>query len=119
MNFQCTHPYYLLLLPVALGWIIWLAWKTDVQVSRWRRWTAFAIRTVVVTALILALAGFQWLRPLEGMNAFFLLDRSDSVPSAQQEEARLLINQLGEKKKPIEKGGVVVFGSEASIETAV
>jgi uncharacterized membrane protein len=119
MNFQFTHPYYLLLLPIALAWTIWLAWKTDVQVSRWRRWTAFSIRTVVVTALILALAGLQWLRPLEGMNVFFLLDRSDSIPSPQQEDARLLINQLGEKKKPIDKAGVVVFGSEASIETSV
>ncbi|MDB6122782.1 MAG: putative rane protein [Pedosphaera sp.] len=119
MNFQCTNPYYLLLLPVALAWIIWLAWKTDVQVSRWRRWTAFVIRTFVVTAVILALAGLQWLRPLEGMNVFFLLDRSDSVPSPQQEDARLLVNQLGEKKKAIDKAGVVVFGSEASIETSV
>jgi uncharacterized membrane protein len=119
MNFQFTHPYYLLLLPVALAWVIWLAWKTDVQVSQWRRWTAFGIRTVVVMALILALAGLQWLRPLEGMNVFFLLDRSDSIPSPQQESARVLINEMSDKKKPIDKAGVVVFGSEASIETSV
>jgi hypothetical protein len=33
MNFQFTHPYYLLLLAPALAWVIWFAWKTDVQVS--------------------------------------------------------------------------------------
>ncbi|EEF57278.1 VWA domain-containing protein [Pedosphaera parvula] len=119
MNFQFTHPYYLMLLIPALVWVVWLALKSDVQVSAWRRWTGFWLRTVIVTALILALAGLQWLRPLEGMNVFFLLDRSDSVPSPQQEAARTLVNQMSEKKKKTDKAGVVVFGSEASIETAV
>jgi Ca-activated chloride channel family protein len=119
MNFQFTHPYYLLLLPPALVWVIWLALKTDVQVSRWRRWTGFWLRTAIVTALVLALAGIQWMRPQEGMNVFFLLDRSDSVPSTQQESARNLVNQMSEKKKKADKAGVVVFGSEASIETSV
>ena len=36
MNFQFTHPYYLLLLAPALAWVVWFAWKTDVQVSPWR-----------------------------------------------------------------------------------
>ncbi len=30
----------------------------------------FALRTLIVIALVLALAGLQWLRPLEGMNVF-------------------------------------------------
>jgi uncharacterized membrane protein len=117
MNFQFTHPYYLLLLPVALGWILWLTLKSDVQVSRWRRWTAFGLRTVIVTAVVLALAGLQWLRPLEGMNVFFLLDRSDSIPSPQQDLARAYVNKSTAQKKSVDKGGVIVFGSEASIET--
>src|SRR5882724_1209886 len=117
MNFQFTHPLYLWLLPVALGWAIWLAWKSDVQISRWRRWLAFSLRTLVVTAIVLALAGLQWLRALEGMNVFFLLDRSDSIPSPQQELARTYVNQSTAKKKSVDKGGVIVFGSEANIET--
>src|SRR4051812_9009841 len=117
MNFQFTHPYYLLLLPVALAWVLWLSWKTDVQVSKWRRWTALSLRGVIVLALVLALAGLQWLRPLEGMNVFFLLDRSDSIPSAQQEMARGYVNQSTAKKKLVDKGGVIVFGTEANIET--
>lgn len=117
MNFQFTHPWDLLLLPPALAWIGWLAWKSDVQISRWRRWIAFSIRTVIVTALILALAGLQWMRALEGMNIFFLLDRSDSIPSQQQELARAYINKITKGKKSTDKGGVIVFGSEANIET--
>ncbi len=118
MNFQFTHPYYLLLLPPALAWVIWLAWKSDVQISRWRRWVSFWLRTIIVLFLILALAGWQWLRPLEGMNVFFVLDRSDSIPSAQQETARAYVNKSTAQKKSVDKGGVIVFGSEANIETA-
>ena len=84
MHFQLTNPWWLLLLPAAGAWVIWLSWKSEVQVSPWRRWTAMGIRLVMVMALVLALAGLQWLRPLEGMNVFFVLDRSDSVPSSQQ-----------------------------------
>lgn len=117
MNFQFTHPYYLWLLPVALGWVIWLTWKSDVQISRWRRWLAFSLRTLIVVAVVLALAGLQWLRPLEGMNAFFLLDRSDSIPSPQQDLARAYVTKSASRKKSSDKAGMVVFGSDASIET--
>src|SRR5436190_2408795 len=118
MRFQFTHPIYLLLLIPALAWVIWFAWKSDVQVSAWRRWTALGIRIAVLAALVFALAGFQWMRPLEGMNVFFALDRSDSIPSAQQDAARDYINKVSKQKKKIDKGGVIVFGSDASIETS-
>ncbi|HWH68902.1 MAG TPA: vWA domain-containing protein, partial [Candidatus Sulfotelmatobacter sp.] len=118
MNIQFTHPYYLLLLLPALAWVIWFAWKTDVQVSAWRRWTALAIRLLVLLAMVGALAGLQWLRPLEGMNVFFLLDRSDSVPSGQQDGARDYVNKAAKQMKATDKAGVIVFGSEASIESS-
>jgi uncharacterized membrane protein len=117
LHFQFTHPWWLLLLPFALAWIIWLSMKSDVQISRWRLWSAFLVRAFIVVALILALAGIQWLRKLEGMNVFFLLDRSDSIPSAQQDESRAFVNKATSAKKSVDKGGVIVFGSEANIET--
>src|SRR5688500_5854618 len=118
MNFQFTHPYWLLLLPVALGWVVWLAWKTDVQISPWRRWVSAGIRVVILVLLIFAIAGFQWLRPLEGMNVFYLLDRSDSIPSAQQETARDYVNKSFKQKKEGDQGGVLVFGTDASLESS-
>ena len=118
MNFQFTHPYYLLLLAPALAWVIWFAWKTDVQVSPWRRWTALGIRIVVLAAIVFAIAGFQWLRPVEGMNVFFALDRSDSIPSPQQDAAREYVNRISKEKKKEDKGGIIVFGAEASIESS-
>lgn len=116
MPFQFTHPYYLLLLVPAVAWIWWLGYRSDAQLGPVRKWIALGIRLGVLLALVLALAGFQWLLPVEGMNVFFVLDRSDSVPSAQQEAAREYVNRLARGKKTIDKAGVVVFGSDASIE---
>src|SRR6266496_6172201 len=73
---------------------------------------------VVVLALILAIAGLQWKHPQEGMNVFFLLDRSDSIPPEQQEAARLYVSKAAELKKPIDKAGVLVFGTDAAIDTS-
>lgn len=113
---QFTHPIYLLLALPALAWVFWLAWKTDVQIAPWRRWTALVLRTVICLALVLAIAGLQWLLPVEGMNVFFVLDRSDSIPSAQQDAAKALVNKMSEQKKKDDKAGVIIFGTEASID---
>lgn len=113
---QFTHPIYLLLALPALAWVFWLAWKTDVQIAPWRRWTALALRTIICLTLIFAIAGLQWLLPVEGMNVFFVLDRSDSVPSAQQDAAKSLVNKMAEQKKKDDKAGVIIFGTDASID---
>ncbi len=118
MNFQFANPLYLLLLAPAMAWVIWLAWKSDVQISAWRRWTAFILRTLILFALVLAMAGIQWKKPLEGMNVFFLLDRSDSVPSSQQEASREMVNKFSTQKKKTDKAGVLVFGTDAGIESS-
>src|SRR6266478_3666022 len=118
MSMQFTHPWYLLLLAPGLGWVIWFAWKSDVQVSAWRRWTALGIRMVVLALVVFAIAGLQWLNPLEGMNAFFVLDRSDSIPASQQDFAKEFVNKSSKQKKNTDKAGVIVFGSEASIESS-
>lgn len=115
MNF--THPWYLLLLPPALAWVLWLALKSDAHLGPARRWVALGLRLAVLLLLLLAIAGLQFLRPIEGMNVFFVLDRSDSVPSPQQEFARDYVNTASAKKKAGDRAGVIVFGTQSSIES--
>lgn len=115
MNF--THPWYLLLLVPGIAWVLWLALKSDAQLGPVRRWFALGLRLIVLIFLILAISGVQFLRPVEGMNVFFVLDRSDSVPSPQQEFARDYVNKSSSKKKAGDRAGVVVFGTQASIES--
>lgn len=117
MNFQFSHPHWLWLLLPAWGWIVWLARTSDVQISPVRRWLAGTARLLIVTAMILALAGFQWQRAVEGMNVFFALDRSDSVPSAQQAQALQWLNQVTRDKPPTDRAGAVIFGTDAAIES--
>jgi uncharacterized membrane protein len=117
VKFQFTHPQWLWLLPFAWGWVIWLALHSDVMINAWRRWAAFAVRMLITLLVVLAIAGVQWLKPQEGMNVFFLLDRSDSIPSPQQEAARKLVNRFAHEKKKEDKLGLLVFGSEAALET--
>jgi len=116
MNFHFTHPLWLIALAPALAWVVWLAVKSDVQTSLWRRWTSGSLRVLVLLLVVLAVAGLQWLRPIEGMNVFFLMDRSDSVPSAQQEQALEEARKFAERKELVDDAGVIVFGAEAAIE---
>lgn len=113
---QFTHPIWLLALIPALAWVLWLGWQTEAQLSRWRKWLALTIRVVVTLLIVFAVAGLQWRLPIEGMNVFFLLDRSDSVPTPQQDGARTLVNRMAAQRKKDDKAGVIVFGTDASID---
>jgi len=118
MRLQLTNPLFLILLPLGLAWVIYFAWKSDVQISRWRRWCSTVLRVLIVSFLALALGGLEILNPQEGMNAYFLLDRSESIPSGQQEMARDWVNRVSAQKQKNDKSGVLVFGTQASIESA-
>src|SRR5215831_14422859 len=102
MHLQFTHPIYLLLLLPALAWVFWFELKSDVQVGAWRKWMALVVRLIVVVAIVFAIAGLQWLLPIEGMNVFFVLDRSDSVPSTQQEAAKDYVNNVSKEKHSVD-----------------
>ncbi len=117
MTFQFSNPVWLLALAPAAAWVLWLCWKSDVQIGAWRRWTALVLRLLVVLALCGAMAGLQWRKPQEGMTVFYMLDRSQSVPSPQQDAARTYVNQASKSKKANDTAGVLVFGAEAAIET--
>lgn len=119
MNLQFTHPLLLALLPLAAAWTLWLAWRSDASLTPWRRWVSTGLRLFVLILLVFGLAGAQWKKPQEGMNAFFLLDRSDSIPSPQQEQARDLANRWAKAKREQDKAGFLIFGSEAALETTV
>lgn len=118
MRMQFTNPGWLILWPFAMAWVIWLFRKSDVHLSPWRRRAALAVRSLVVTFLVLAMAGFQWLRPMEGMNVFYALDRSDSVPSVQQQKSIEYVNTSFKSRKEADKAGVLVFGSDAALESS-
>ncbi len=119
MSFQFTHPLWLLLLVPVWAWTLWLAWRSDASLALWRRVVSTTLRMLLLALLVAGLAGVQWKRPQEGMNVFFLLDRSDSVPSAHQERAREAANTWAGAKQKEDKAGFLVFGTDAALETTV
>lgn len=118
MSFQFTHPWWLLALLPALAWVIWLGWKSDVSLGGWRRSIALLLRTIILLLVIGALAGLQWRKKVEGVNVLFLLDRSDSIPSPQQEAALKYAQATLSEKKKDDKVGMLVFGATAAIESS-
>jgi uncharacterized membrane protein/secreted protein with Ig-like and vWFA domain len=69
--------------------------------------------------MLLALAGFRWMLPVEGMNVLFVLDQSDSVSPADQESARSWVEQVVAPKPASDRAGLIVFGSHPTIESSV
>ncbi len=119
MNIQFSNPEWLWLFLPILPWVVWLTLHSDASISPWRRWLVFVIRMVITCAIILAMAGLQWLNPQQGMNVVFLLDRSQSVPDAQQSAARDYVNAVVQDKEKEDQAGVLVFGGDAGIEQMV
>ena len=119
MNIQFSNPGFLWCLLFALPWVFWLSRRSDSSLSPWRLWVACFVRTLVVIALILAMAGLQWLNPTEGLNVVYLLDRSQSISATQQEAARRYVNESVLLKKEEDKAGVIVFGGDTGIEQMV
>ncbi|MEC9332345.1 MAG: VWA domain-containing protein, partial [Verrucomicrobiota bacterium] len=94
-----------------------MAWKTDVHIQKWRRWATFCLRVLVVTSVVLALSELQWKKTQEGMNIYFLMDRSQSIPIEEQHLAHKLLTSAEKQKN--DKAGLMVFGADAGIETSL
>jgi hypothetical protein len=73
-----TEPWYLLLLPVAWGWVWWTG-RRLLGVSRARRRVILALRFALVLLIVLALAGWHGVGSLRSVCTVFVLDRSASV----------------------------------------
>jgi len=88
------------------------------RVSRLRRWLSLALRTVMLAALVLALAGAQMVRRSDGLTTVFVLDTSDSVPAALRAQGDQYIDQALEAMPEADRAALVVFGKDAVVERA-
>ncbi len=101
----------LLLLP----YLLWLgrprgAWE------RRRVWAALILRAVIVTLLVLALAGLQVVRGGDRLAVVFLIDASDSMPEAAVQAARQAAADAMRRMGPDDEAAVIVFGADALVE---
>ncbi len=116
MGISFDAPLALLLLIPALVVTIGLYLTARRRVGANRRRVALVVRTVLLTALVLALAGFRLVLPVDRLATVFVVDLSDSIGNAGREEA---LSYLRESLAVIPEGdvaGIVAFGKEALVE---
>ena len=115
MNISFIYPntlWLLLLLPLIIG----LALLGRRRPTRARFWGGLALRTLLLTLLVLALAGIQIRRRANTLTAVFLLDASDSLPTEEQARGEELIRQAVQAMPLGDRAAIVVFGEDALVE---
>jgi len=112
---QFTEPGYLLLLPPLLGWVWWTG-RRILGVSRARRRLIIALRMLLITLVVLALAGWQGVVPLRSVCTLFVLDRSASVSDAGRQKAQEYVRQALAQAPESALSAWVVFGNEAYVD---
>lgn len=107
-----AYLWLLLLIPLLWGLTLGLPRR----LAWWRFWGSLLLRTVIIAALVLALAGTQLLQPVGRMTVVFLLDSSDSVALSQRAAAETYIQAALARMPADDQAGLVVFGEQALIE---
>ncbi len=116
MGIAFDAPLALLLLIPALGLTIALHAAARRRVGAARRRVALFVRMAVVTALVLALAGFRLVLPVDRLATVFVVDLSDSVGAAGREGALAYLRESLQLMPEGDVAGIVGFGRVALVE---
>ena len=114
---QFTHPWTLVLLGLLFP-VAWLSRHSLAGLDASRARIAFGCRLVLVTSLIFALAGLQFVRRSGSMGIVYALDRSESVPDPQQRRALEFIAAARDGMRADDTAAAVAFGKVALVERA-
>ncbi|MGI8928194.1 MAG: VWA domain-containing protein, partial [Candidatus Limnocylindrales bacterium] len=116
LPFAVTRPELLivglLLLVVTLG----LSLAARHHLAKGRRRVSLVLRTVILGSLVLALAGFHLVWPVDRLTTVFVVDMSDSVGQAGRESALSFLRESLEERPEGDKAAIVAFGGEALVE---
>lgn len=115
MKISFVYPqllWLLLLVPLTA----WLALLGPRRPTRARFWTALGVRLILLTLVVLALAGIQLRLRADVLTAVFLLDVSDSIPAEEQARGETLIRQAISNMPGGDRAAIVVFGGDALVE---
>jgi uncharacterized membrane protein len=81
-----------------------------------RRRAALVIRTLLLTSLVFALAGFQLVLPVDRLATVFVVDLSDSVGATGREDALAFLRDTLKVMPEEDQAGIVAFGKDALVE---
>lgn len=83
-----------------------------------RRWLSLGLRTIILVALVLAIAGVQIVQRSSSLTTVFVIDNSDSVAPAMRARADQYVQAALEQMPPNDQAAIVVFGKDAVVERA-
>jgi uncharacterized membrane protein len=112
-----TSPQALILL-LLIPLILYLGWPRQ-RYRRQRDIISSALRTIILLALILSLAGAQVVQAAEKLAVIFLVDASDSVGPVQVDLALEQIQQTISNMGTNDEAGIILFGEDARVERIV
>lgn len=118
-NVAIAHPWRLLLLGL-LPLVFW--WRRDslAGLGRWRSRFAVSLRVVILSILILALAGLELVQWSRRSCTIFVVDQSYSVLNSPGQKWKLPLEQIGHaagaKLQNQDMVGLIAFGKEAHVE---
>jgi uncharacterized membrane protein len=116
MGISFDAPLALLLLIPALVLTIALHVAARRRIGSGRRRAALLVRSLLLAALVFALAGFQLVLPVDRLATVFVVDLSDSVGNAGREDALAFLRETLTERPAGDVAGIVAFGKGALVE---
>jgi len=116
MGISFEAPLALLLLVPALLLTIGLHLSSRRRMGSGRRRAAVVVRSLLLAALVFALAGFQLVLPVDRLATVFVVDLSDSVGNAGREDALAFLRETLQERPKDDVAGIVAFGKSALVE---
>ncbi len=116
MGVSFDAPLALLLLIPALALTVVLHLGARRRMGAGRRRVALVVRSLLLAALVFALAGFQLVLPVDRLATVFVVDLSDSVGNAGREDALAFLRETLKEKPEGDVAGIVAFGKDALVE---
>lgn len=113
---QLTAPHVALLLCLLLP-VVWGIGFPRHAFRRRRDISSLFLRSVIITLLILALAGLQNVQAVDRLAVVFLVDASDSMGGGSEDLQLEFIREAISAKQPDDEWAAVLFGDNAAPET--
>lgn len=114
---QLDRPAWLVLLPIFLGLIVWIGWKSIAGLGGAARWTALIVRVVVTTLLVLVVCEPSWREESRDVAVTVVLDASRSMPQEIQARAReWAAESASANQRPADRLGFLTAARDAYIQ---
>ncbi len=111
---ELKHPWFLALALV----VVFLAWtqrRSLADLTPTQRRVCFAVRTLLLLLLVLALTGVRWLLPSRELSVIFAVDQSASISAAAKQQARDFIATSLAAQGAGDVTGVIGFAGNAEL----